>query len=140
MTSQTKRYLDELTSIILFFSVPVLFLYFVTSLFSWGFHAHDKATLIVFPMHIASRQEEYNNIMEQTRMLDEGGTEYRMNADSPVAALVEARDLAARRLRDTKANQVIVLYKIIARCHSPWGFVVAVVDDVTCAEYEAMKF
>jgi len=134
--SRTKDYL----LIAGFISLPFIAIYTITCLFSWGFHANDKATLIVFPMHIASRTEEYNNIMEQTKMLDEGETQFRMNSDNPVAALVDARDKAARRLRDTKANQAHVLANIISRCNGPWKIVVMAVDTVTCKQYEAMKF
>ena len=131
---------DDTKDAIKIISTVLLIIYTFTLFISWIVHANDKAELLVSSMHVASRTEEYNNVMEQTKMLDEGGTEYRMNADSPVAALVKARDNAAQRLRKTKVYRVEILQDIISRCNGPWRPVVALVDNTTCAEYRAMKF
>lgn len=133
MNKETKTILKATCSTLAVF-------YILGSFGTWLSHASDKAGLIVSPMNIASRTEEYNNIMEQTRMLDEGETQFRMNSDTPVSALVEARDRAAQRLRRSKAYRTQVLEDIISRCGGPWRPIVALADDVTCAEYRAMKF
>ncbi len=131
---------DRTKNIIKIISTVLLGAYIFTLFLSWIFHANDRAELTVSSMHIASRTEEYNNIMEQTKMLDEGTTAFRVNDDAPVSSLVKTRDLAAQRLRGSKVYRVRILENIIDRCNGPWRPIVALADDVTCAEYRAMKF
>lgn len=131
---------EQIKAIAKIISIGLLSFYTFTFFISWLFHAEDKAELLVSPMHIASRTEEYNNIMEQTKMINEGSTAFRMNSDSPVNALVQARANAAQRLRGSKKYRVEILENIISRCNGPWRPVVVLMDNTTCVEYEAMKF
>lgn len=125
-------------ALVLLPSTAVFILYILTLIPSWGVHAHDRAALNQIAAVIAINQEEYDKASIRVSKLEEGGTTFRLNADTPVASMVTAQLTFAERLVEAKVKKTKLLVKIISRCNGPWAPVVWVTDDVTCAEYRKM--
>lgn len=116
----------------------LLFAYSVTVGFSWMRHASQTANLSQMNASIAIHQTEYDKASALLTNLNEGGTAFRLNADTPVASLVDAQVRLAKALVDVKVYRLEYIADISSRCRGPWAITVRLFDDITCATYKAM--
>lgn len=135
MMEFVKNTLITVTIFVGMLAAMSLLLYLPLTFGSWIRHSNDVAELTQVDAVISIYEEEYGRAATEIAGYTEGSAEFRLNADSPVASLVQARVKISNKLVAEKAYKHDILSSIISRCVGPFRFTVAMFDNVTCETY-----